>query len=61
MNLKTDEIKPSENFDRFEVENVIEWWRNKASKRYETLKSEGRLRTTVETWNVNADDIDIIR
>ena len=30
-------------------------------KRYDKLKSEGRLRRTVETWNVNADDIDIIR
>jgi len=61
MNLRTDELKPAENFDRFETENIIEWWKNKASKRYETLKNEGRLRHTVETWNTNPEDIDIIR
>jgi hypothetical protein len=61
MNLRTDELKPAENFDRFETENIIEWWKNKASKRYETLKNEGRLRYTVETWNTNPEDIDIIR
>jgi len=61
MNLKSEELKPADNFDRFELESVIEWWRKKASKRYETLKADGRLRTTVETWNVNPDDIDIIR
>ena len=61
MNLRTDELKPAENFDRFETENIIEWWKNKASKRYETLMSEGRLRHTVETWNTNPEDIDIIR
>jgi hypothetical protein len=61
LNLKTDTLTKKENFDRFELENVIEWWRKKASKRYDSLKSDGRLRTDVETWNVNADEIDIIR
>lgn len=61
LNLETDTLIKKENFDRFELENVIEWWRKKASKRYENLKSDNRLRTKVETWNVNADDIDIIR
>lgn len=61
LNLKRNDLTKAENYDRFEFENVIEWWRNKASKRYDTLKSEGRLRTQLETWNVNADDIDIIR
>jgi hypothetical protein len=57
----TDTLVKAVNYDRFELENIIEWWRNKASKRYEILKNEGRLRRTIETWNVNADDIDIIR
>lgn len=61
LNLETDTLIKKENFDRFELENVIEWWRKKASKRYENLKSDNRLRTQIETWNVNADDIDIIR
>ena len=61
LNLKTTELKKAENYERFELEKLIEWWRKKASKRYDNLKADGRLRTDVETWNVNADDIDIIR
>lgn len=61
LNLETDTLIEKENYDRFSLENVIAWWRKNATKRYDKLKSEGRLRRTVETWNVNADDIDIIR
>ena len=60
LNLETDELKKKENYDRYSFEGVVEWWKNKASKRYETLKADGRLRTELETWNC-ADDIDIIR
>jgi hypothetical protein len=42
------------------MENVISWWKKKATNRYETLKSEGRLRNEVEVWT-NNKDIDIIR
>ena len=31
------------------------------SKEYDSLKSDGRLRTVLETWNTNPEDIDIIR
>ena len=61
LNLKRNDLTKAENFDRFNTENVVEWWRTKAARRYDTLKSEGRLRTQLETWNTNADDIDIIR
>jgi hypothetical protein len=61
LNLKTDTLIRMDNFDRFSLEGVTEWWKKKASTRYETLKKEGRLRTVVETWNTNAKDIDIIR
>lgn len=61
LNLETDTLVKKENYDRFSLEGVIEWWRNKASTRYETLKQDNRLRSVVESWNVNADDIDIIR
>jgi hypothetical protein len=61
LNLETDTLIKKENFDRFSLEGVTAWWRKNAVKRYDKLKSEGRLRRTVETWNVNADDIDIIR
>jgi hypothetical protein len=48
------------NFDKFYMENLITWWKNKASKRYESLKLEGTLRTELEVWSKDMD-IDIIR
>jgi len=44
----------------YEPEQVIEWWKKKASKRYEKLKSEGRLRTQLELWK-HDNDLEIIR
>ena len=61
MNMETDTLIKKDNYDRYSFEGVTEWWRNKASNRFETLRSEERLRTTLETWNTNAKDIDIIR
>ena len=60
MNCKTDVLLPGENYDKHELSNVIEWWRSKAINRYETLKSEGRLRTELEIWT-SGKDIQIIR
>ena len=61
MNMETDTLTKKDNFDRYSFDGVVDWWRNKASNRFETLKNDGRLRTQLETWNMNADDIDIIR
>ena len=55
-----DLIKNPINFDKFYMDNLVNWWRNKASKRYESLKSENRLRNELETWNKDMN-IDIIR
>jgi hypothetical protein len=60
MACKTDKLIPGENYDKHYLKNVIEWWRNKAINRFETLKSEGRLRTELEVWTSDKD-IDIIR
>jgi hypothetical protein len=60
MNCKTDVLLPGENYEKHELSNVIEWWRTKAINRYETLKSEGRLRTELEIWT-SGKDIQIIR
>jgi hypothetical protein len=62
--LGTDKtlIKSKENFDKHYSENIIRWWKKKASSRYETLKSDGRLRHNLEVWNNDTiDTIDIIR
>ena len=48
------------NFDKFYQENLIKWWKNKASKRYESLKSSGSLRKELEVWTKDMH-IDIIR
>jgi hypothetical protein len=60
MNCKTDTLIPGPNYDKFELENIIRWWKNKATNRYETLKSEGRLRSEMEVWT-SGKDIQIIR
>jgi hypothetical protein len=62
--LGTDKtlIKSPENFDKHYSENIIRWWKKKASSRYETLRSEGRLRNNLEIWSPDTiDTIDIIR
>tara|TARA_Y100000004_G_scaffold187756_1_gene240964 strand:- start:388 stop:1431 length:1044 start_codon:yes stop_codon:yes gene_type:complete len=41
-------------------EEAIEWWKKKATKRYEKLKSEGRLRTELELWK-KGSNLEIIR
>ena len=61
LNMETDELRKKDNFDRYSFNGVVDWWRKKASNRFETLKGDGRLRSELETWNMNADDIDIIR
>jgi len=60
INCKTDTLIPGENYQKHELNNIVEWWKQKATNRYETLKAEGRLRTTVEVWT-NDTNIDIIR
>ena len=55
-----DELRRGQNWDKFYLENIIAWWKKKATKRYEKLKAEGRFRTEVELWTED-DDIQIIR
>ena len=61
LNLETDTLIKKDNYDRYSFDGVVEWWKKNASKRYDNLKQNNRLRTVLETWNTNADDIDIIR
>lgn len=59
---KTETLNKHVNFDRFEFDNVIAWWKKNATKRYENIKQQGRLRTELEVWNQNTmNSIDIIR
>ena len=42
------------------AEDAITWWKKKATKRYEKLKIEGRLRTEPEIWKPGVN-LEIIR
>jgi hypothetical protein len=55
-----DKLIPGQNFDKFYYENIISWWKKKASKRYEKLKEDNKFRTKVELWTED-DNIQIIR
>ena len=60
VNCKTDILVKDDNYDKFELENIVQWWKNKASNRFDTLTAEGRLRTELEVWT-SGKDIQIIR
>lgn len=55
-----EELIKGPNWDKFYLENIVSWWKKKASKRYEKLKQEGRFRDKVELWT-DDNDIQIIR
>ena len=55
-------LTKAENYDRFELENIIKWWKKKATKRYNNVVADGRVRKELEVWNQDTmNDIDIIR
>ena len=59
---KTDTLVKAENFDRFELEGIITWWKKLATKRYNNVVSQGRIRKELEVWNQDSmNKIDIIR
>ena len=58
---KTDKLEKAENFDRFELPEIIKWWKKLATKRHNNLMSDGRIRKELEVWNHDTiDKIDII-
>jgi len=60
VNGKTDTIKKADNYDRYNVDTIIEWWRKMATKRFNNLNLDGRLRNDLEIWTKDSQ-IDIIR
>ena len=56
------DLTKGENYDSFELENVVKWWKKKATKRYNNVVADGRVRKELEVWNQDTmNDIDIIR
>jgi hypothetical protein len=60
MACKTDKLIPGENYGKHNLSNIVEWWRNKACNRYNTLYNESRLRNELEIWT-SGKEIQIIR
>tara|TARA_B100000963_G_scaffold357587_1_gene380175 strand:- start:4731 stop:5843 length:1113 start_codon:yes stop_codon:yes gene_type:complete len=59
---KTDTLTKAENYSRFELENVITWWKKLATKRHNNILADGRIRKDLEVWNSETmNKIDIIR
>ena len=55
-------LTKAENYDIFELENVVKRWKKKATKRYNNVVADGRLRKELEVWNKDTmNKIDIIR
>ena len=50
-----DKLVRGQNWDKFYLDNIISWWKRKATKRYETLKRDGRFRDKVELWSQDDD------
>ena len=59
---KTDKLTKAENYDRFELSNVVKWSKKLATKRYNNISKDGRLRKELEVFNKDTmNKIDIIR
>ena len=59
---KTDKLQEADNHDRFELEAIIKWWKKNATKRYNNVVADGRVRKELEIWNQDTmNKIDIIR
>jgi hypothetical protein len=61
LNMETDTLIKKDNYDRYSFDGVVSWWKDKASKRFESLKNDSRIRSEIEVWNNNPESIDIIR
>ena len=56
---KDEKLVRGPNWDKFYLDNIISWWKRKATKRYNTLRRDNRFRTKVELWTED-DDIQIL-
>ena len=57
---KDEKLVRGPNWDKFHLDNIISWWKRKATKRYDNLRRDNRFRDKVELWTED-EDIQIIR
>ena len=60
VNGNAEKLIPGENYEKHHLSNIIEWWRKKAMNRFDTLNTEGRIRSEQEVWT-SGKVLDIIR
>ena len=53
---KTNVLTKADNYDRFELENIVAWWKKLATKRYNNVVADGRIRKELEVWNKDTMD-----
>ena len=59
---KTDILIKGQNYHKHDLENIINWWKRKATNRYNNLKANDKVRKELEVWNAETmNKIDIIR
>ena len=59
---KTDTLIKGQNYDKHDLENIISWWKRKATSRYNNLMVQNKVRKELEVWNADTmNKIDIIR
>ena len=57
-------LKEGQNFHKHNLDYMIEWWKNKAQKRFESLKERGMVRNGLEIYTldtINNNSIDMVR
>jgi len=57
-------LREGQNFHKHELEYMFEWWKKKAQKRYEKLRTEGRIRTEMEVYteeSIDNKEVDMVR
>jgi len=53
-----------DNWDRYHLTHMIDWWKSKAQGRYDKLKEEGRLRNDLEIYTlekIEQGNVDMVR
>ena len=59
---KTETLIKGPNYHKHDLENIISWWKRKATSRYNKLKEQNKVRNELEVWNKDTmNTIDIIR
>ena len=59
---KSNTLTKAEKYDTFELEKVTKWWKKLATKRYDKMIREDKLRRELEVWSKDTmNKIEIIR